>query len=59
MPEKRLTFVGGNICHTNGIPERMIRSLTEISISMIIHSNRILPITIYTYLWPYDIKIPK
>ncbi|KAL7460959.1 hypothetical protein ACHAXS_001393 [Conticribra weissflogii] len=53
---QRLTFCGVNAHHQNGITERMIKSLTLISRTLLLHAQRHWPEYITTMLWPLALK---
>ncbi|KAL7464856.1 hypothetical protein ACHAXS_005184 [Conticribra weissflogii] len=53
---QRLTFCGVNAHHQNGITERMIKSLTLISRTLLLHAQRHWPEYITTMLWPLTLK---
>ena len=48
-----LTFIGVNENHINIVSERTIRTLEELSRTMLIHRNKIWPKLVTTNLWPY------
>ena len=54
---QRLTFAGVNAHHQNGMAERRIRLLTELTRTMLIHSNKKWPTVITTNLWPYALRM--
>ncbi|KAL7463024.1 hypothetical protein ACHAXS_005996 [Conticribra weissflogii] len=53
---QRITFCGVNAHHQNGIVERMIKSLTLISRTLLLHARRHWPEYISTMLWPLALK---
>ena len=52
-----LTFAGVNAHHQNGIAERRIRSLQEMTRAMLIHANKRWPEAITPNLWPYAMRM--
>ena len=52
-----LSFAGVNAHHQNGIAERRIKEIQELSRSMMIHANRRWPEAITPNLWPYAIRM--
>ena len=52
-----LTFAGVNAHHQNGVAERRIRSLQELTQTMLIHSSRRWPNNVTTNLWPYAMRM--
>ena len=55
--QQALTFAGVNAHHTNGKAERRIRSLQELTRSMLIHANKRWPKSVTTNLWPYAMRM--
>ena len=53
---QRLTFAGVNAHHTNGLAERRIRSLQDLSRSMLIHMDRRWKMPGIVNLWPYALR---
>ncbi len=53
---QRISFCGVNAHHQNGITERMIKSLTLISRTLLLHAQRHWPEYITTMLWPLALK---
>jgi hypothetical protein len=52
-----LTFAGVNAHRQNGVAERRIRSLQELTRTMLIHSNRRWPKAVTANLWPYAMRM--
>ena len=52
-----LTFAGVNAHHQNGIAERRIRSLQEMTRAMLIHANKKWSLAITPNLWPYAMRM--
>ena len=52
-----LTFAGVNAHHQNGIAERRIRSLQEMTRAMLIHANKKWSVAITPNLWPYAMRM--
>ena len=52
-----LTFAGVNAHHQNGIAERRIRTLQELTRAMLIHANKLWPEAIMANLWPYALRM--
>ena len=55
--KQSLSFAGVNAHHQNGIAERRIKEIQELSRSMMIHANRRWPEAITPNLWPYAIRM--
>ena len=51
--QQTLTFVGVNAHHSNGLAERRIRSLQDLSRAMLIHMSRRWKMIGAVHLWPY------
>ena len=54
-----LTFAGVNAHHQNGIAERRIRELQEMTQAMLIHATKRWPGVVTIHLWPYAIRMAK
>ena len=52
-----LTFAGVNAHHTNGLAERRIRSLQDLTRTMLIHVSRKWRIPTAANLWPFALKM--
>jgi len=52
-----LTFAGVNAHHSNGLAERRIRSLQDLTRAMLIHSNRRWTMASTANLWPYALRM--
>ena len=52
-----LTFAGVNAHHQNGIAERKIQTLQELTRTMLVHANKRWPKAITTSLWPYAMQM--
>ena len=52
-----LTFAGVNAHHQNGLAERRIRSLQELTRSMLIHATKRWPKVVNAALWPYALRM--
>jgi hypothetical protein len=52
-----LTFAGVNAHHSNGHAERRIRSLQDLTRTMLIHANRRWPTAVTVHLWPYALRM--
>ena len=52
-----LSFAGVNAHHQNGIAERCIRTLQELTRTMLIHANHRWPKAVTTNLWPYALRM--
>ena len=52
-----LTFAGVNAHHSNGLAERRIRSLQDLTRAMLIHQNRRWKNVGSVYLWPYALRM--
>ena len=52
-----LTFAGVNAHHQNGVAERRIRTLQELTRAMLIHANKLWPEAISANLWPYALRM--
>ena len=52
-----LTFAGVNAHHQNGIAERKIRTLQELTRTMLVHANKRWPKAITTNLRPYTMRM--
>lgn len=57
MSMQPLTFAGVNAHHQNGLAERRIRELQELTRSSLIHANRRWPSAVTTNLWPYALRM--
>ena len=55
--EQGLTFAGVNAHHSNGLAERRIRSLQDLTRSMLIHQSRRWLNIGSVYLWPYALRM--
>ena len=55
--QQSLTYSGVNAHHQNGIAERRIRELQDLTRTMLIHANRRWPKSIETNLWPYALRM--
>ncbi len=53
---QRITFCGVGAHHQNGITERMIKSLTLVARTLLLHAQRHWPEYITTMLWPFALK---
>ena len=51
--QQGLTFAGVNAHHQNGLAERRIRELQELTRTMLIHANKRWPKVATANLWPY------
>ena len=54
---QNLTFAGVNAHHQNGVAERRIRTLQELTRAMLIHANKLWPEAISANLWPYALRM--
>ena len=54
--DQTITFCGVGAHHQNGIVERRIRLITEISRTLLLHAQRHWPEYITTMLWPFAVK---
>ena len=52
-----LTFAGVNTHHQNGVAERRIRELQEMTRAMLIHATKRWPGVVTIHLWPYVIRM--
>ena len=52
-----LTYAGVNAHHQNGVAERRIRTLQELTRTMLIHATRKWPKTVTVHLWPYALRM--
>ena len=52
-----LTFAGVNAHHQNGVPQRRICELQEMTRAMLIHATKRWPGVVTIKLWPYAIRI--
>jgi hypothetical protein len=52
-----LTFAGVNAHHSNGLAERRIRSLQDLTRAMLIHANRRWKMEATVNLWPYALRM--
>ena len=55
--QQGLTFAGFNAHHENGICERRIRLLQDLTRTQLIHANRKWPKAITANLWPYAMRM--
>ena len=55
--DQSLTFAGVNAHHQNGMAERRIRSLQELTRAMLIHAHKKWPAAISPNLWPYALRM--
>ena len=55
--DQSLTFAGVNAHHQNGMAERRIRSLQELTRAMLIHAHKKWPAAITPNLWPYALRM--
>jgi len=55
--QQALTFAGVNAHHSNGLAERRIRSLQDLTRSMLIHQNRRWKMAATVNLWPYALRM--
>ena len=53
---QQITFCGVGAHHQNGITENMIKQLTLISRTLLVHAQGLWPEYIATMLWPYALK---
>lgn len=51
-----LTFAGVNAHHQNGVAERRIRELQELTRSMLVHAHKRWPEAVTINLWPYALR---
>ena len=52
-----LTFAGVNAHHQNGLAERRIRELQELTRTSLVHANRRWPKAVTANLWPYALRM--
>ena len=52
-----LSFAGVNAHHQNGLAERRIRSLQDMTRAMLIHASTLWPKNVDTFLWPYAMRM--
>ena len=52
-----LTFAGVNAHHQNGVAERRIRELQEMTRAMLLHATKRWPGVVTIHLWPYAIRM--
>ena len=55
--QQTLTFAGVNAHHSNGLAERRIRSLQDLTRAMLIHQHRRWNMGGTIYLWPYALRM--
>jgi hypothetical protein len=54
--DQTITFCGIGSHHQNGIVERRIRLITEITWTILLHAQRHWPEYVTTMLWPFAVK---
>lgn len=55
--EQGLTFAGVNAHHSNGLAERRIRSLQDLTRAMLIHQHRRWSMSGTVHLWPFALRM--
>jgi Reverse transcriptase (RNA-dependent DNA polymerase) len=56
LMNQSMSLCGVNAHHQNGIVEKRIRDLQELSRSSILHAQKMWPDAINTFLWPYAVR---
>jgi hypothetical protein len=57
MLNQRMTYAGVNAHHQNGVAERRIRELQELTRAALIHATKRWPQCINANLWPYALRM--
>ena len=53
LSRQRITYAGVGAHHQNGVAERIIRVLQDLTRTQLIHANQRWPAAITAHLWPY------
>ena len=53
LSRQRITYAGVGAHHQNGVAERIIRVLQDLTRTQLIHANQIRPPATNAHLWPY------